>query len=78
MQKNHKLSVRRQCELLGVNRSAVYFTHQPVPQAKIRLEEELMREIDHLHTELTCSGNRKLTAMLQELGYQVGRKLGGV
>lgn len=30
-----------------------------------------MREIDRLH----CSGSRKLKAMLQELGYQVGRKL---
>lgn len=34
-----------------------------------------MREIDRLHTELPCSGNRKLTAMLRELGYRVGRKL---
>lgn len=34
-----------------------------------------MREIDRLHTDLPCSGSRKLTAMLQELGYRVGRKL---
>lgn len=34
-----------------------------------------MREIDRLHTELPCCGSRKLTALLRELGYPVGRKL---
>ena len=53
----------------------MYFTPAPVPQEKIRLEEELMREIDRLHTDLPCSGSRKLAAMLRELGYRVGRKL---
>lgn len=34
-----------------------------------------MREIDRLHTELPCSGSRKIAAMLRDLGYQVSRKL---
>ena len=67
--------MRRQCELLGINRSGVYFTPKPVKQEKIGFEEELMREIDRLHTDLPCSGSRKLAAMLRRSGYRVGRKL---
>jgi putative transposase len=40
-------SVRRQCELLGVNRSSAYYV--PVePEAE---ELELMRRIDEIHLE---------------------------
>lgn len=67
--------MRRQCELLGINRSALYFIPRPVDETKAAREEELMREIDRLHTELPCSGSRKIAAMLRDLGYQVGRKL---
>ena len=40
-----KLSVQRQCELLDLNRTGVYYTPRPVPEEDLRL----MRRIDELH-----------------------------
>ncbi len=42
-----KLSVKRQCELLNLNRSGVYYTPRPIPEQDLRL----MRRIDELHLE---------------------------
>lgn len=33
-----------------------------------------MKEIDRIHTELPCIGQRKILHMLREIGYQIGRK----
>jgi putative transposase len=39
------LSVKRQCELLDLNRTGVYYTLRPIPEQDLRL----MRQIDELH-----------------------------
>ena len=52
-----QLSVRRQCELLGLARSGVY-------RAKAEVSAEdlgLMRQIDALHLELPFYGSRRMT-----------------
>ena len=70
----NELSVRRQCELLHIERSAVYY--KPADRTSIQQrEEELMRLIDALHTEYPCYGSRRLLIKLQEKGYAVSRKL---
>ena len=70
----NELSVRRQCELLHMERSAVYY--KPADRtSKEQREEELMRLIDALHTEYPCYGSRRLLIKLQEKGYAVSRKL---
>jgi putative transposase len=38
-----KLSVKRQCELLDLNRGGVYYTLRPVSEQDL----QLMRRIDH-------------------------------
>lgn len=69
------MSVRRQCELLGITRSTVYYeTRQPDEEA-MRLKEEIMARIDYWHTVLPCMGTRKLAKKLCDDGYVVGRKL---
>ena len=40
-----KLSVTRQCELLGLNRTGVYYPLRPIPEQDLRL----MRQFDELH-----------------------------
>ncbi len=63
-------SMRRQCELLGVNRSSLYY--EPVePDA-----EELgrMRQLDELHLKYPFYGSRKLTQALKAEGHDVNRK----
>lgn len=74
IQKRTDLSVRRQCELLGINRSGLYYEKKaPDPAAQL-LREEIMARIDFWHNELPGIGSRKITVLLQREGYSVGRK----
>ena len=65
-----ELSVRRQCDLLGVNRSGLYY--QPVGEPEKNLM--LMRLIDEQCTRRPFYGSRRLTAWLRQQGYAVNRK----
>lgn len=71
----YPLSVRRQCELLGVNRSTVYYEPVPEPDEKKRLKENIMARIDFWHTKMPYLGIRRMVTKLIEDGYAVGRKL---
>lgn len=75
VRKNDTLSVRRQCELLGITRSTVYYEAKQPDEAALRLKEEIMTRIDYWHTALPCMGTRKLAVKLRTEGYAVGRKL---
>ena len=67
---DEQTSIRRQCELLGVSRSSVYY--EPVePDAE---ELELMRRIDELHLECPFYGSRSIARELGKKGYRVNRK----
>ena len=52
-------SIRRQCELLAISRTAYYY--QPCPETDENLE--LMRRLDELHLENPVYGSRRLTVM---------------
>lgn len=75
VRKNEELSVRRQCELLGITRSTVYYEPKQPDEATQRQKEEIMSRIDYWHTVLPCIGTRKLAVKLRSEGYAVGRKL---
>jgi putative transposase len=66
---NREISIRRQCELLGVNRAGLYY------QALGESEESLMlmRLMDEEYTRRPFYGSRRLTEWLGGLGHQVGR-----
>lgn len=64
------LSLRRQCELLGVNRSSWYY--QPVKEDPYNLL--LMRELDEQYTKTPFYGVRRLTTHLRKLGHEVNPK----
>jgi putative transposase len=64
------LSVKRQCELLGLNRSTYYL--EPAGETAENLE--LMRRIDELYTERPFYGSRRLLVVLNAEGYRVNRK----
>ena len=72
--KDSSLSVRRQCELLGVTRSQVYYEAKEANQAAVERKEAIMSRIDYWHTMLPCCGSRKLVQKVREDGYQVNRK----
>jgi putative transposase len=65
-----ELSVRRQCELLGLNRSSLYYG--PAEETEENLE--LMRWIDQEYTAHPFYGTRKMTRWLVTQGVAVNRK----
>ena len=64
------LSIMRQCELLGLCRSSLYYRPQPISEADLLL----MRRIDELHLTHPFLGARRLARMLQREGVDVGRR----
>lgn len=68
--RQHPLPVRRQCQLLALARSSVYYAPQPVPPADLAL----MRQLDELHLEYPYAGGRMLRDLLRLQGVRVGRK----
>lgn len=63
------MPITRQCELLGLNRSGLYYKPRPAPAADLRL----MRRIDEIHLEFPSYGARPIREQLVHEGYQVGR-----
>ena len=67
---NAPLSMRWQCELLGVNRSSLYY--EPVEPDGEQLA--LMRRMDELHLKHPFFGSRMMTQILKAEGSAVNRK----
>jgi putative transposase len=65
-----EISVRRQCELLGVNRASLYY--QPAGESEENLR--LMRLLDEQYTRTPFYGSRRMTVWLRGQGYTVNRK----
>jgi len=64
-----RLSVVRQCELVGISRSSHYYT--AIGESAFTLE--LMRRIDRQFLETPWYGSRQMTRQLRRGGYAVGR-----
>jgi putative transposase len=62
-----ELSIRKQCELLGISRSGYYYESCPESAENLAL----MRRLDELHLERPVYGSRRLTVMLQREGQAV-------
>ena len=70
VKKDHsKLSLRRQCRLLSLSRSTLYYT--PVGESVENLA--LMRLIDQQFLETPWYGSRQMARWLQRQGHSVGR-----
>jgi putative transposase len=65
-----ELSVRQQCELLGLNRSTLYYEPAAEPAENLRL----MALLDREYTAHPFLGSRRLTQWLIEHGEAVNRK----
>jgi putative transposase len=82
-----KISIRRQCALLGLNRSSYYYHPRSVDcfsnNMSVQLinpvtdtEENLdyMKRIDQLYMKWPFYGSRRMTTVLKREGYPVNRK----
>lgn len=68
--KHPGLSLTRQCKLLDINRSSVYYKPRP-----IRAEDlEMMKLIDEQYMKRPACGSRSMRDHLNKQGYKVNRK----
>ena len=58
--KYEAISIRRQCELLGLNRSTLYYQPTPVSDEEL----QVMRLIDKIYTRCPFYGSRRIAAQL--------------
>ncbi len=65
MSKNVGVSVRRQCELLGISRTLAY----SAPKGESEENFKIMREIDELHLEDASAGSRRICSYLRRRGW---------
>jgi putative transposase len=64
------ISIRRQCELLGLNRSTFYYAPATASECNLRL----MRLIDEQYTKTPFYGWPRMTAHVRRLGLPVNHK----
>ncbi|MEA1920077.1 MAG: IS3 family transposase, partial [Campylobacterota bacterium] len=69
----HKLSVNKQCKLLHIAKSTLYYT--PVKRFSTDWEIKLLNALNEIHSEFPYYGTRRLVTALENEGYWVGRKL---
>ncbi len=65
-----QLSIRRQCELLGLSRSSLYYEAATETEANLCL----MRLIDEQYLATPFFGSRRMTVWLKKAGHVVNRK----
>jgi putative transposase len=71
LEPNHQcLSIRRQCELLKLHRSGLYY----VPVSETSENLEIMRILDAQYFLTPFYGERRLMALLRLKGYNINRK----
>jgi putative transposase len=68
--KHPSLSIRRQCQLLGLASASYYYQAEPESPANLHY----MRLLDQEYTDHPFYGVRKMTVWLQNQGHRVGPK----
>ena len=69
------LSVRRQCELLGFNRSNYYYTPHPRINMSLDYREEVMQRLDYWNTHQPAWGIKTIVPLLNREGYRVSHEM---
>ena len=76
------ITIKRQCEMLGVNRTSLYYKPKKIDDEAVDVEEVAakemrMRIIDEVHTDLPASGARKMAKECTRRGYPTTRHRAG-
>jgi len=66
---DNQMSICKQCELLNVSRSTLYYT----PSKASDKDLEIMQKLDMLYLEDPTRGTRRMARELRKLGYETGR-----
>jgi putative transposase len=67
--KEHPLPITKQCHILQLSRSSIYYAPAPASDN----DRELMRLIDEIHLEEPYLGSRGMKSILRMRGHKVGR-----
>jgi putative transposase len=67
--REHELPITKQCHILELSRSSVYYMAAPVNER----DAELMRAIDEIHLEEPYLGSRGMKSVLRMRSQKVGR-----
>ena len=68
--RGHRLSLKRQAEILQLSRGSLYYEPCPVSAADLAI----MRRIDELHLDYPFAGSRMLRDLLRGEGVAIGRQ----
>jgi putative transposase len=63
---DEQLTVRRQCELLEVNRTSYYYEPRTPSEEALELEERIKGRLDYWHTKYCWMGSRSLLKKLKQ------------
>ena len=69
----HELSLNKQCELLGIAKSTLYYT--PVKRFSSEADIKFLNALNDIHSEFPYYGTRRLVTALENEGFIAGRKL---
>jgi putative transposase len=73
---DHDVPIKRQCELLGLNRATYYYKPKAMSMAQAAYLERVMARIDYWHTVQPAVGSRQLARIIKgQDDLPVGRKL---
>jgi putative transposase len=75
--KDKEIPIKKQCELLEINRSGYYYEAVEMSEAEREREEYIKKRIDYWHTKYCYMGNRKILDKLKKDDKieGIGRKL---
>ena len=69
----HKLSLNKQCQLLSISKSSLYY--ERVKKFSSNREIEMLNAINDIYSEFPYYGTRRIVTALQNIGFNIGRKL---
>lgn len=68
VQSKLRISMTRQCELLQLNRTSMYYEKKPVSALNVRI----LNKMDEIYTNIPFYGYRRIHKQLLEEGFQIG------
>ncbi len=69
VERENLISIKHQCELLGIQRSGLYYKPKDFSPDDL----ELMKRIDYWHLQDPTLGTRRMSAFISNEGYALGR-----
>lgn len=68
--RNPKLSIREQCEILDISRSFYYYNRRGMSNS----DKSILDEMDKIYTKWPYYGTRRISKKLERLGFKAGRR----